>query len=100
MRIHRALFPIASCFLLLPECSLLVSEDVTRVRCSAEGAIGPPNCDPSEICAARRCRACAEKEACGDGIDNDCNSLVDDHCSLAAGGAPGDIAPGSAAAGG
>lgn len=70
----------------LPRCSVLISDDLGLVRCTQEGQIGSPSCEAAQICAAGRCRACVEIDVCGDGIDNDCNHLVDDRCPSSAGG--------------
>jgi hypothetical protein len=61
-------------------CSLTVSEFDPEVRCSDEGVIGPPACEPGFVCGRARCRACARVEACGDKVDNDCSGTVDDGC--------------------
>jgi len=66
-------------------CSLLVGDDVARVRCSESGRIGPPACDIGEICAGGRCQSCATREVCGDGVDNDCDARVDDACAADSG---------------
>lgn len=61
-------------------CSTVVPDEFARVRCSAEGQVGPPACEAGEVCGAGVCTTCAEREACGDGVDNDCNGQVDDGC--------------------
>lgn len=61
-------------------CSLTVSEFDPEVRCSNEGVIGPPACEPGFVCGRGRCRACSRVEACGDRVDNDCSGAVDDGC--------------------
>ena len=66
-------------------CSLTVSEFDPEVRCSNEGAIGPPACEPGFVCGRGRCRACSRVEACGDNVDNDCSGEVDDGCGGQAG---------------
>ena len=68
-------------------CSLTVSEFDPEVRCSDEGAVGPPACEPGFVCGRGRCRACARVEACGDGVDNDCSGDVDEDCGGSEGGA-------------
>jgi hypothetical protein len=62
-------------------CSLIVPSEVDPLHCSQEGKIGPPACEPDQICADGICVKCMPKEICGDGIDNDCNGVVDDGCS-------------------
>jgi len=59
---------------------MIVSSNLENVRCSQSGQVGPPACDSGSFCGAGRCRLCEPKEACGDGLDNDCNGLVDDSC--------------------
>lgn len=81
-------------------CSLLVANDLSQLRCSQDGAIGLPACDPGQICAEFRCRSCVALEICGDGIDNDCNGQRDDGCSgegVGAGGMGGAGSNGGAA---
>jgi hypothetical protein len=61
-------------------CSVLVDADVSELRCSQEGMIGAPACDPGQLCSSGRCHACIALDVCGDGIDNDCDGRVDDGC--------------------
>jgi hypothetical protein len=71
-------------------CSLLVDEEIQAVQCTEVGRIGPPACDPGEICAAERCRACVRDETCADGVDNDCDGSIDEGCGQDAGGRGGE----------
>ncbi len=71
-----------------PACSLVVPAQAERVHCSAEGAIGPPACGAGQICATGVCTACIKVDACGDGVDNDCNGTIDDGCGDGGDGAP------------
>ncbi len=61
-------------------CSLIVPSTLDHVKCSKPGAIGPPDCGPGQVCGAGQCVACQTVDACGDGVDNDCNGVVDDGC--------------------
>lgn len=70
----------------LLHCSLLVDDELSKVRCSQEGVIGPPACDSGQLCAEGRCQACLAFEVCDDGIDNDCNAGTSDRCPGGAGG--------------
>ncbi|MBX3181825.1 MAG: hypothetical protein KIT72_11815 [Polyangiaceae bacterium] len=70
-------------------CSVALPGELERVECSAEGHLGPPACDPGQVCARSVCTACQAEERCGNAIDDDCNGLVDDGCHGAEGyGAP------------
>lgn len=66
--------------LLAVGCSAMIEAELTRVNCSWEGAIGPPACEPGQICRAGVCSGCAPKEVCGDSVDNDCNGAAEDGC--------------------
>jgi hypothetical protein len=70
-----------------PCCTLLVTGELDDVACVDRGKVGPPACAVGFFCDGR-CRACASRDLCGDGLDNDCNGRVDDHCG-AEGGASG-----------
>ncbi len=77
--------------LALQGCSLLIDGEIERVRCEAEGAVGPPACEVGQVCGLGLCRECAAQEACGDGVDNDCSGAIDEGCAdpSAAAGAAG-----------
>ncbi|HWA74883.1 MAG TPA: hypothetical protein VG937_21215 [Polyangiaceae bacterium] len=79
-RVGRGLLLLLGLCGLSTHCSLLVQNDLAELRCSPDGAIGLPGCDPGQVCVAFRCRACIASEVCGDGIDNDCNGQRDDRC--------------------
>jgi hypothetical protein len=79
-RTRRGLLLLLGFSGLTTHCSLLVQNDLTELRCSPDGAIGLPGCEPGQICVAFHCRACSMSEVCGDGIDNDCNGQRDDRC--------------------
>ena len=61
-------------------CSLIVPEEPDVIYCKERGAIGAPACPANFVCADGICGACAEREACGDGVDNDCDGFIDDAC--------------------
>lgn len=61
-------------------CSLIVPSEPEVIYCTDFGRVGPPACPPHFVCARGVCDACADKEACWDGVDNDCNGYVDDGC--------------------
>lgn len=66
---------------LLPtSCSLVVSSELSDVRCTAEGSVGPPACDVGQFCGAGSCVDCGSVEVCGDGLDDDCDGVADDGC--------------------
>lgn len=50
------------------------------MRCEQEGVVGSPACPEGESCQRGVCVGCSRKEICGDGVDNDCNGVVDDIC--------------------
>lgn len=62
-------------------CSLIVPSEPAVIYCKTDGYIGPPACPARFVCARGVCDACASREACRDGVDNDCNGLVDDGCA-------------------
>lgn len=64
----------------LADCSLIVPSKIDPLHCSQQGKIGPPACEPEQICADGICVRCMSKEICGDGVDNDCNGVIDDGC--------------------
>lgn len=68
--------------LMVGSCSLLVDSELERMHCKDENAIGPPACDPGQVCGDGVCLACATIDACGDGVDNDCNGEVDQRCPV------------------
>jgi len=87
MRLLRTLIALGA---VLAGCSLLVDGELDGVRCEAEGSIGPPACEVGQVCGLGRCHDCTSREACGDGVDNDCSRAIDDGCpDLGAGGATG-----------
>jgi hypothetical protein len=68
------------CVLSSAACSLLVDSEPGTIFCRDAGHIGPPACDPGAICASGRCERCADRDACGDEVDNDCNGHIADGC--------------------
>lgn len=96
-RTRRGLLLLLGLSGLMTHCSLLVQSDLTDLRCSPDGAIGLPACDPGQICVAFHCRSCGVSEVCGDGVDNDCNGQRDDRCQgsgQGSAGSNGDSDPG------
>lgn len=67
-------------------CSLLIDSELERVHCTEENVIGPPACEPGQVCGAGLCTPCASVDACSDGVDNDCDERVDEGCADAAAG--------------
>jgi hypothetical protein len=61
-------------------CSALISADLGRVNCVAEGAVGPPACPLGKTCRAGICTFCAPYETCANQFDDDCNGVADDGC--------------------
>ena len=87
--------------LVVAACQTLAGSELDRVRCAAEGEIGPPTCPEGESCQHGVCSACLEHEVCANRIDDDCNGAVDDGCAIdATAGAGGGIPPEAGAAGG
>jgi hypothetical protein len=72
---------LLSALALAAGCSVIVPSELDDVRCSDEGAIGPPACEPGQVCGAGRCVGCMASEACGDQVDNDCDGVTEDGCS-------------------
>jgi hypothetical protein len=68
---------------------MLIPSEPEVVYCKQMGHIGTPACRSNHICADGICEACMAAEACGDGIDNDCNGVIDDGCSRGAAGGAG-----------
>lgn len=66
-------------------CSVIVPEEPEVIYCKESGAIGAPACPANFVCADGVCGACAEREACGDGVDNDCDGFIDDGCPRSVG---------------
>jgi len=79
MRRHAAVLGFLSCFWFA--CTSLVDQDLSQVRCSEEGVVGPPACNEGQLCVEAECKACVDKEVCGDRVDNDCNGRADDGCT-------------------
>lgn len=74
-------------------CSVMVPSTLDEgVRCNDDGTIGAPACAPAEVCAHGLCTACRTTEACADGVDNDCNGMIDDGCPDAGGSDGGALA--------
>lgn len=67
--------------LLAGGCELAVPSELGTVRCANGGAVGPPACRAGEYCNAGVCAPCVATDACGDGLDNDCDGTVDDGCT-------------------
>lgn len=67
-------------------CSLVVPSEPEVIYCRQHGAVGAPACPANFVCADGICDACAEREACGDAVDNDCDGVIDDGCPVARGG--------------
>lgn len=86
MRPRRLTFGLIWVVWVVASCSLLVEEDLRQVRCTEDGRIGPPACDPGEVCGAGRCQLCIAHEICDDEVDNDCNGRTDEGCGQSAGG--------------
>ena len=61
-------------------CSLIVPAEPELIYCKDRGSIGAPACPAGFVCADGICDACSERDACGDGVDNDCDGSVDDGC--------------------
>ncbi|MEZ4374112.1 MAG: hypothetical protein R3B07_25045 [Polyangiaceae bacterium] len=61
-------------------CSLALPGELDRIECKSEGVVGPPVCDPGQVCLEGVCTACATSERCGNGLDDDCNGTPDDGC--------------------
>ncbi|MCC6901106.1 MAG: hypothetical protein IT377_19190 [Polyangiaceae bacterium] len=76
-------------------CSSMIEADLAQVSCSREGEIGPPDCPAGHSCRAGACAPCAAQDICGNGIDDDCDRLVDDGCTDGASGGAGGGGAGS-----
>lgn len=85
----RALRAIAAAAVGSVACSLIVPSEPEVIHCRERGAVGAPACPANFVCADEICDACADREACGDTVDNDCDGLIDDGCLLGAGGEAG-----------
>jgi hypothetical protein len=81
---------------LAASCSLMIPAELEEIRCTVEGAVGPPVCDPGYVCASGVCTRCAPSEICDDGFDNDCFGGVDNGCAIGGNGGSGPDAAGGA----
>ena len=81
-----AIFALVSSLAVAVGCSLALPGELDRVECRSEGVIGPPVCDPGQVCLDRVCTDCSANERCGNGLDDDCNGTPDDGCGDAGSG--------------
>lgn len=79
---------VASLVFLAAGCSLMVPDSIDDLACAANGVVGPPACPDGQFCSNKVCKACHAADRCGDGIDDNCNGVIDDGCPT--GGSAGD----------
>ncbi|HEU5075548.1 MAG TPA: hypothetical protein VFU02_15255 [Polyangiaceae bacterium] len=82
-RSNRTLRAIAAAAGASVACSLVVPSEPEVIHCRERGAVGAPACPANFVCADGICDACADREACGDAVDNDCDGRIDDGCPRA-----------------
>lgn len=70
-------------------CQFVVSNSVEGVACTDEGVIGAPACPRGQVCVSGACQRCTLEDACGDGVDNNCDGEIDEGCDDAQGGEGG-----------
>ena len=64
-----------------PSCGFIVDGDVAAIACSGDTGAERSDCPRGMACNSGICVACASKEICGNGADDDCDGAVDDSCA-------------------
>ncbi len=75
---RRALALVVASFLGAVACSVLVPNELDRVKCADEGALGPPACPAGQLCSGGVCSPCSGEGCISDGGITGVGALCDD----------------------